>query len=46
MYFIGLTSNARSSSSLWIGAAQFGTSTEYENVDHTPFDFENWYQGN
>ncbi|VDM44060.1 unnamed protein product [Toxocara canis] len=30
---------------LWLGAAQFGTSKEYVWSDHSSFDFEHWQEG-
>uniref|UniRef100_A0A0M3KBQ6 C-type lectin domain-containing protein n=1 Tax=Anisakis simplex TaxID=6269 RepID=A0A0M3KBQ6_ANISI len=36
---------ARGSETLWLGAAQFGASLDYVWTDHTPFDFENWPNG-
>lgn len=37
-----MVTSQSSSDNLWLGAAQFGTSKEYEWSDHTPFNFENW----
>lgn len=42
--FAGLAANSQVGS-IWVGAAQFGLSKEYENVDKTPFDYENWPYG-
>uniref|UniRef100_A0A8R1XMT1 C-type lectin domain-containing protein n=1 Tax=Onchocerca volvulus TaxID=6282 RepID=A0A8R1XMT1_ONCVO len=30
---------------IWLGAAIFGTSKNYENVDLSPFDYTNWQNG-
>ncbi|VDN59750.1 unnamed protein product [Dracunculus medinensis] len=41
-YIKKMVTSQSSSDNLWLGAAQFGTSKEYEWSDHTPFNFENW----